>query len=101
MWRELASVSDSAEISPGITKREIFAHLAGWEALVFEALHEQFRREGAEFSWRDWPAAMRDPNSATVAEFARANADRVEFFQFLQWEADRQLGDAAAAFNTK
>src|SRR5437763_551378 len=64
---------------------------------IFEALHEHFSREGAEFSWRDWPAAMRDPNSATVAEFARANADRVEFFQFLQWEADRQLGDAAAA----
>ena len=64
---------------------------------IFEALHEHFSREGAEFSWRDWPAAMRDPNSAAVLEFARANADRVEFFQFLQWEADRQLGEAAAA----
>ena len=40
---------------------------------------------------------MRDPNSAAVAEFARANPERVEFFQFLQWEADRQLGKAAAA----
>jgi 4-alpha-glucanotransferase len=63
---------------------------------VFEALHEHFSREGAQFSWRDWPAAMRDPNSAAVAEFARANPERVEFFQFLQWEADRQLGKAAA-----
>jgi 4-alpha-glucanotransferase len=64
---------------------------------IFEALHEHFSREGAEFSWRDWPAQMRDPNSAAVVEFARANADRIEFFQFLQWEADRQLGEAAAA----
>ena len=64
---------------------------------VFEALHEHFSRNGSEFSWRHWPAPMRDPNSAAVAEFARTNAERVEFFQFLQWEADRQLGEAAAA----
>jgi 4-alpha-glucanotransferase len=63
---------------------------------VFEALHEHFSRDGGQFSWRHWPAPMRDPNSAAVAEFARANAERVEFFQFLQWEADRQLGEAAA-----
>ncbi len=64
---------------------------------VFEALHEHFRRDGGGFSWRNWPAAMRDPQSAEVAAFARENAERVEFFQFLQWEADRQLGVADAA----
>jgi 4-alpha-glucanotransferase len=63
---------------------------------VFEALHEHFCRQGGGFSWREWPAPMRDPNSAAVAEFARANAERIEFFQFLQWEADRQLAQAAA-----
>jgi 4-alpha-glucanotransferase len=74
---------------------------AGGEALahfaVFEALHEHFTREGMPFSWHDWPAAMRDPQSAEVSEFARAHAERVEFFQYLQWEADRQLAAAAAA----
>jgi 4-alpha-glucanotransferase len=74
---------------------------AGGEALtrfaVFEALHEHFTREGMPFSWRHWPAAMRDPQSTEVGEFARAQAERVEFFQYLQWEADRQLGAAAAA----
>ena len=40
---------------------------------------------------------MRDPRSAAVAEFARAHAGRVMFFQFLQWIADRQLGHAAAS----
>lgn len=73
----------------------------GGEALqsfaLFEALHEHFSREGRQFSWQDWPEPMRDPRSPAVADFARANADRVEFFQFLQWEADRQLGEAAAA----
>ncbi|MGD9614463.1 MAG: 4-alpha-glucanotransferase [Alphaproteobacteria bacterium] len=64
---------------------------------VFEALHEHFLRQSSEFSWHSWPAAMRDPRSAEIAEFARAHARRVMFFQFLQWIADRQLGRAAAS----
>jgi 4-alpha-glucanotransferase len=40
---------------------------------------------------------MRNPQSPEVAQFAAAHRDRIEFFQFLQWEADRQLAAAAAA----
>ena len=64
---------------------------------TFEALHEHFTGAGGPFSWQAWPAAMRDPHSAAVAQFARDHAERVEFFQFLQWQADSQLADAAAA----
>ena len=64
---------------------------------IFETLHEHYCRERRGFSWRNWPAAMRDPQSSEVAEFAAAHRDRVEFFQFLQWEADRQLAAAAQA----
>jgi len=75
--------------------------LAGGVALadfaVFEALHEHFTAQGMPFSWHSWPVAMRGPRSAEVADFARAQADRVDFFQWLQWEADRQLGVAAKA----
>jgi len=75
--------------------------LAGGAALadfaLFEALHEHFTAERMPFSWHSWPAAMRDPRSAEVADFARARADRVDFFQWLQWEADRQLAAAAKA----
>ncbi len=35
------------------------------------------------------------PSRPEVAAFARDHAERVEFFQFLQWQADRQLGHAA------
>ncbi|HTW51301.1 MAG TPA: 4-alpha-glucanotransferase [Stellaceae bacterium] len=73
----------------------------GGEALArfatFEALHEQRNGRGRKFSWRDWPAALRDPHSAEVAKFAAQHQDRVEFFQFLQWQADAQLGAAAEA----
>jgi 4-alpha-glucanotransferase len=74
---------------------------AGGRALrdfaAFETLHEHFRRETSAFSWRDWPAPMRDPRASAVAEFAAAHHDRVEFFEFLQWQAERQLAAAAAA----
>src|SRR5207237_2826796 len=64
---------------------------------VFEACQDHCTRQGMPFSWHAWPAPMRDPHSAAAAEFAQALADRVDFFQWLQWEADRQLGAAAAA----
>ena len=65
---------------------------------VFEALHEHHLREKRQFSWHSWPAPMRDPRSPQVAAFAAAHRDRVEFFQFLQWEADRQLAAACASW---
>jgi 4-alpha-glucanotransferase len=64
---------------------------------TFEALHEHFNSNGGQFSWHQWPTELRDPNSAAVAEFAGEHGDRVEFFEFLQWQADSQLGAAAEA----
>jgi 4-alpha-glucanotransferase len=64
---------------------------------VFEALHEHHCKERRGFSWRSWPAPLRDPRSRDVSAFAAANCERVEFFQYLQWEADRQLAAAAGA----
>jgi 4-alpha-glucanotransferase len=64
---------------------------------IFEALDEHYRGSGKRSSWRNWPAAMRNPRAAEVAAFAAARSDRVEFFEFLQWQADRQLAAAAAA----
>jgi 4-alpha-glucanotransferase len=63
----------------------------------FEALHEHYYGRERHFSWTSWPAPMRNPRSPAVAGFARAHRERVEFFEFLQWEADRQLAAAAAA----
>jgi 4-alpha-glucanotransferase len=71
------------------------AALAAFAA--FEALHEHFVAGGGPFSWHEWPAAMRDPHSPEVTEFAKTHAARIAFFQFLQWQADRQLAAAAAA----
>lgn len=63
----------------------------------FEALHEHYYGRERIFSWTLWPMPMRDPHSPAVAAFAQAQRERVEFFAFLQWLADRQLAGAAAA----
>jgi 4-alpha-glucanotransferase len=64
---------------------------------AFEALHERHLRHSKAFSWRNWSPPLRDPRSLGVAEFAATHRERIEFFQFLQWQADQQLAAAAAA----
>lgn len=61
----------------------------------FEALQaEALALNPAHGDWRRWPADLRDPRSPTVAAFARANRREVLFHIFLQWVADRSLGQA-------
>jgi 4-alpha-glucanotransferase len=62
---------------------------------TFDALHEHFYKGQGKWSWQEWPEAFRDPDGEAVARFARENAERIEFFQWLQWVADDQLGAAA------
>jgi len=59
---------------------------------LFEVLSEEFRDE----PWQQWPEELHDPASPAVAAFAETHAARVEFFEFLQWQADRQLAAAQA-----
>jgi 4-alpha-glucanotransferase len=62
---------------------------------LFDALYEHFhRRVPVCWSWQAWPAPYRDPASAEVAGFAAAHRARVDFFAYLQWLAQEQLGEA-------
>ena len=59
---------------------------------LYETLQERFHREDPQvWGWPVWPEAYHDPASAAVTEFATANAERVEYFQYLQWLAELQL----------
>ncbi len=46
------------------------------------------------FDWHTWPAPLRDPGSPTVAEFARAHDESVDFHRYLQFALDAQLASA-------
>lgn len=63
---------------------------------LFEALQEHFARESPHvWGWPLWPHAYRDPASPEVARFAAQHLDRIEFFQYLQWQCDLQYAAAA------
>jgi (1->4)-alpha-D-glucan 1-alpha-D-glucosylmutase len=65
---------------------------------IFEALAEHLGadRNGTDYHWRAWPERFRHPVSPDVAAFARAHRERIEFFQYLQWQADLQLRKVVA-----
>ncbi len=59
---------------------------------LFEALQEYFQHQNPSMrGWQDWPAAYRDPASTEVAAFLEAYRERVEFYEYLQWQAASQL----------
>lgn len=59
---------------------------------IFNALREDLGADDLSLrDWRRWPPEYQSPNSVTVLEFARDNAEAVEFFVYLQWQAERQL----------
>lgn len=65
---------------------------------VYEALHEYFFCKDMQlWGWPVWPADYRHPENPAVHAFAQQRADRVEFFQYLQWCAFTQLRAAQSA----
>jgi len=62
---------------------------------LFEALQEHFHgQDPTVWGWPVWPEPYRDPESSEVEEFAEKYRERVEFYLYIQWEADRQLHQA-------
>jgi 4-alpha-glucanotransferase len=62
----------------------------------YEAIMEMLTALDPEvYGWQQWPAQLQDARGVAVERFAAQHAQRVEFFIFLQWLADRQLEVAA------
>ena len=58
----------------------------------FEVLRHKFRKP-----WWEWPAEWREPNEAACAKLREGpNAGEIEFVEFVQWNADRQLAACKA-----
>lgn len=57
----------------------------------YEAIHQHRLHKHNESSWLAWPAALQDPESADVAEFAAEHRDDINFHAFCQWLSVRSL----------
>lgn len=61
----------------------------------FEAIQAAFLALSPDAGyWRQWPPALRDPNSPAVADAVAPMPHEVRFHVFLQWLADRGLARA-------
>ncbi|RZI73983.1 MAG: malto-oligosyltrehalose synthase, partial [Variovorax sp.] len=64
---------------------------------LFEALQAHFHEaDEAVWGWPVWPEAYRTPDSPEVAQFAGTHAERIGYFQYLQWQAAKQLAHVGA-----
>ena len=90
-------------------RRSDASHAAAFDAFVrdggeplrlhalFEALQEHLHADDpARWGWPAWPERYRDPRSPDVGRFAREHAGRVDYYAWLQWQADRQRAAVAA-----
>lgn len=47
--------------------------------------------------WRRWPQRLHDPRGGEIAAARARLADRIDFYSWLQWQLDEQLGAAQRA----
>ncbi|PJZ69682.1 4-alpha-glucanotransferase [Leptospira perolatii] len=69
-----------------------------FEHCLFESLCEKIEGFGPNFH-PGWPKGFENYLGESVSKEVAANQDRIEFFQFLQWEAERQLTLVNEHFN--
>lgn len=58
---------------------------------AFEVLRRRFKQV-----WWDWPAEWRNADHAAVSRLRQTEGDAIEFVEFVQWIADRQLAACRA-----
>ncbi|RZA17880.1 MAG: 4-alpha-glucanotransferase, partial [Lysobacteraceae bacterium] len=93
LWQEFRT----RHLAPGTARagqwREFMAahpHLA--RHALFEAIQQHlFAQDPSVWGWPAWPAEWQDPDSTAVRGFAAEHEERVGFYAWLQWQADRQL----------
>ncbi len=83
----------TATATPRSRAYELFLERENPQLTPFATYMAIAEREGPDA--RQWPLALRDARSAQVAALRRELAERVDFHCWLQFELDRQLGQAA------
>ena len=73
---------------------------AGGRSLRLHALFDTLQRrfhalDASVWGWPAWPAAYHDARGAAAESFELDNEDDIEFFEYLQWQAEGQLDSVA------
>ncbi|MDH4082272.1 MAG: 4-alpha-glucanotransferase [Nitrospira sp.] len=71
---------------------------------LFRTLEEQMARRGkvvgtGSQGWRSWPLEYRHPDSPSVKQAAIRHQDRLQFFQYVEWQCQQQLQAVQSAAN--
>jgi 4-alpha-glucanotransferase len=92
-WRALRVAFEQFRVKPGAGRKEDFAQFRAERGLLlsrfacFEVLRHRFNQP-----WWEWPEQWRQPDPATMSALRQGpDAAEVEFIEFVQWTADRQL----------
>jgi 4-alpha-glucanotransferase len=105
-WRALRLAFENFKADPDNARRQDFEKFRAERAPLlsrfacFEVLRHKFNKP-----WWEWPEEWRKPDDVKVGKLrAGADAAEIEFVEFVQWTADRQLQscrDLAARFGMK
>jgi 4-alpha-glucanotransferase len=92
-WRALRFAFDTFKASPDGERRQDFEQFRKQRAPLLSrfACFEMLRHK-LKVPWWEWPPAWRQPDEAACAELRRGpDQSEIEFVEFVQWVADRQL----------
>jgi 4-alpha-glucanotransferase len=105
-WRALRSAFENFKARPEPRRLQDFEEFRAARAPLlsrfacFEVLRHKFKKP-----WWEWPEEWRQPDEAKCARLREGSGrDEIEFVEFVQWTADRQLQacrDRAHAFGMK
>ena len=97
-WRALRSAYQAFKANPTLDRWHDFEKFRGERAPLlsrfacFEALRHKFNKP-----WWEWLEEWRQPDEAKCARLRKGpDAAEIEFVEFVQWTADRQLGACKA-----
>ncbi len=92
-WRALRLAFETFKTDPNHARRQDFERFRAERAPLlsrfacFEVLRHKFNKP-----WWEWPEEWRKPDDVKVAKLrAGTDAAEIEFVEFVQWTADRQL----------
>jgi 4-alpha-glucanotransferase len=91
-WRALRAAFENFKARAAAGRKEDFDAFRAERALVSRFACFEVLRHKLNKPWWEWPEGWRKPDDARCAELRRgADAAEIEFVEFVQWTADRQL----------